>query len=58
MISRCRRFVLLAVFIITTVLFAGDYKKEAYDPSWESLIQHPTPDWFKDAAVSSYLLFS
>ncbi len=31
-----------------------DYKKQAYDPTWESLIQHPEADWFKDAKFGIY----
>lgn len=25
-----------------------------YEPTWESLIQHPTPEWFKDAKFGIY----
>jgi len=27
---------------------------KAYEPTWESLIQHPVPDWFKDAKFGIY----
>ncbi len=29
-------------------------QKDAYQPTWESIIQHPTPDWFKDAKFGIY----
>lgn len=34
--------------------FAVEYKTKAYGPEWESLIQHPTPEWFKDAKFGIY----
>jgi len=30
------------------------YKTQAYEPEWESLIQHPEPEWFKDAKFGIY----
>jgi alpha-L-fucosidase len=29
-------------------------KTKAYEPKWESIIQHPLPDWFKDAKFGIY----
>ncbi len=31
-----------------------EYKKQAYEPAWESLIQHPVPLWFQDAKFGIY----
>ncbi len=31
-----------------------EYKTKAYEPTWESLIQHPEADWFKDAKFGIY----
>ena len=30
------------------------YKTQAYEPEWESLIQHPEPEWFKDVKFGIY----
>jgi alpha-L-fucosidase len=46
--------VLLGLLVSAGLLRAGDYKKQAYEPTWESLIQHPTPEWFKDAKFGIY----
>ncbi|HEV57389.1 MAG TPA: hypothetical protein ENN87_07810, partial [Phycisphaerales bacterium] len=27
---------------------------ETYEPTWESLTQHPVPEWFKDAKFGIY----
>jgi len=29
-------------------------KKKAYQPTWQSIIQHPTPEWFEDAKFGIY----
>ncbi len=34
----------LALGAISPVADGGEY-----EPTWESLAQHPTPDWFRDA---------
>ena len=44
--------VMLVLFV--GALFGVEYKNKAYEPEWESLIQHPTPEWFKDAKFSIY----
>lgn len=50
----------LAVLIAALVLVslgkskAVDFQQKAYQPEWSSLIQHPTPDWFKDAKFGIY----
>ena len=31
-----------------------EYQTKAYEPTWESLIQHPEADWFKDAKFGIY----
>ncbi len=33
---------------------AVHWKKAAYEPTWESIMQHPTPEWFKDAKFGIY----
>ena len=33
---------------------AAGIKRQAYEPKWESLIQHPVPDWFRDAKFGIY----
>ncbi len=44
--------IMLAGLFISTL--AVEYKTKAYEPEWESLIQHPTPEWFKDAKFGIY----
>jgi len=31
-----------------------NWKTAAYTPTWKSIIQHPTPDWFRDAKFGIY----
>jgi alpha-L-fucosidase len=40
--------------LLTHLSFSVEFKKQAYEPSWNSLIQHPVPDWFKDAKFGIY----
>jgi alpha-L-fucosidase len=42
------------IILLLGSAFAVDYKKQAYEPEWESLIQHPTPEWFKNAKFGIY----
>ena len=48
------------LFLLSIVLMfyhsatAVEYKTTAYDEEWASLIQHPTPEWFKDAKFGIY----
>ena len=44
----------LMVLILTSGTEAVEIKREAYEPTWESLIQHPIPEWFKDAKFGIY----
>jgi alpha-L-fucosidase len=52
--------IFITFFLVTQILFnmvvkAQVYPQEkAYQPTWESIIQHPTPDWFKDAKFGIY----
>jgi len=52
---------LLIIFLLTSLFIVPCFsneivkvKKKAYEPSWESLIQHPVPEWFKDAKFGIY----
>ena len=53
-----KNFVILALTGFFILFASNDlfsqYKTKAYQPRWESLIQHPTPDWFRDAKFGIY----
>jgi len=40
--------------LFASVSLCAQYKTKAYQPAWASLIQHPTPEWFKDAKFGIY----
>lgn len=40
--------------VLTLLFFACQEQKSTYQPSWESLKQHETPDWFQDAKFGIY----
>ena len=46
--------IVVLVFIVNASSAQVKYKTEAYANTWESLIQHPEPDWFKDAKFGIY----
>ena len=58
-ISRKRGFPMRVISIFTLLLFcatlglAGDGVD--FDPTWESLSQHPTPQWFSDAKFGIFI---
>lgn len=50
-------FLLLTVFLIgcvNTKEMSSQYKSGSYKADWESLAQHETPDWYKDAVLGIY----
>jgi len=52
-----KSLILSLVFIILiyiSVYAQVEVQEKAYKATWESIIQHPTPDWFKDAKFGIY----
>lgn len=45
---------LIFICFIYSTGFGVEFKRQAYEPTWVSLIQHPVPDWFKDAKFGIY----
>jgi len=43
-----------ALALLCASALSEDYKTEAYQACWESLIQHPVPVWFRDAKFGIY----
>jgi len=46
-------FCIVLSCILTSHILA-QYKTKAYEPTWESLITHPVPEWFMDAKFGIY----
>ena len=47
---------IVAIFIATIILTGcRDRSKKMYEPTWESLVSHPTPQWFKDAKFGIFI---
>jgi len=53
-----RVFLLFTLTGILSLFISGSlsaqHKTQAYQPEWESLIQHPTPKWFRDGKFGIY----
>ncbi len=53
-----RNVIKVGVFIFLAVMVNAEpqvtAQQKAYKPEWTSLIQHPTPEWFKDAKFGIY----
>lgn len=47
---------LFSLLIFSCLHVSGQVQpqEKAYQPTWESIIQHPTPEWFKDAKFGIY----
>ncbi len=46
--------ILLSVIFMQTLVNAEETKSKKYEPSWESLAQWETPQWFEDAVLGVY----
>jgi alpha-L-fucosidase len=52
--------ILITLFVVLLMLspFTSNgqehFQTKAYKPTWESIISHPTPDWFRDAKFGIY----
>lgn len=44
----------ISLLIIAIVVLCGQANAENYEPDWDSLKNHPTPDWFRDAKFGIY----
>ena len=46
-----------AVLLVSATIFTGcgEVQKKTYDPTFESLDSHPTPQWFKDAKFGIFI---